>query len=540
MKAKQLLAILLTCAITAVMPACGSTGGTSPATSGQSSTEPSPGTQESFSGYPVKSDVTLTMWNPQVAALHSSYTSYTESPFHTGLEEKTGIKVDWQFPAVGTDRAQAFNLLLASDTLPDIIVYTLFANAQQYIDDGILRDLSEAMPLYSPNYWGILQSNERFDKSVKTDASQYWGYGSFRETPWAATYSGPVVRTDWLQEQNLEMPKTIGDWDTVLRTFKEAYGAQMAFATGRTNPGFASAFGAYTTFTVTNYVDDSGKVQYAMAQPEWRNYMEQLNSWYKDGLIDPDSVTLDDAGMRSKTLNNKCGVSITAISQLSNWIKDASSENTGAVWGGAPYVPQKEGEPLCTIQGEDTISVYAAAITTSCPEDKLELAMRWLDYGYTDEGFLYWNYGNEGESYTMTDGKPAYTDLLTKDPEGISLALSKYIGTGGTGLAVQAEGMVRQKNAPAAVEAVDTWTSQENELFLHMYPAGVSLTTEESSEVSALAASINTYASEMALKFFLGEEPLERFDAFVDTLNGMGLPRMLEIYQAAYDRFTAR
>ncbi|MEA4889541.1 MAG: hypothetical protein VB070_08790 [Clostridiaceae bacterium] len=550
MKRKKFLAVLLAAGMLLSLSACsGAPGslndtsaesGTGSAASTESSTGSAVSTENTFAGYPVDTDITLTMWNPQVASLHSSYTSYTESPFHTGLEEKTGIKVDWQFPVAGTDRTQAYNLMLASDTLPDIIVYTLFNDAQQYIDDGIIRDLTDVMPEYSPDYWKVLQNNERFDKSMKTDAGQYWGYGSFRESAWAATYCGPVVRQDWLDEQNLEMPKTISDWDNVIRTFNRAYEAKLAFAITRTNPGFASAFGAYTSFSAAKYVDDNGKVQYAIAQPEWKNYMTQLHSWYSDGMIDTDSVTLDDAGVRSKVLNNKVGVSITAISQLTNWVNDAKAENTGAEWVGAPYVPQTAGSPVNYIQGEDMVSVYAAAITTSCPDEKLETAMRWLNYGYNEEGFMYWNYGTEGKTYTMVNGVPTYTDLLTKDPEGINMALSKYVGTVGTGLAMQAENMVRQKNAPASVAAVDTWTGQKNELFDHMYPAGVSLTTGESTEVSSLAAAIDTYASEMALKFFTGEESLNNFDQFVETLKGMNLERMLEIYQAAYDRFTAR
>ena len=542
MKTKQILAAILAAMMaSAALSGCGDGGESSTASSGGSSAASTGSTAEaddSFTGYPIETDETITMWNPQVATLHSSYTSYTESPFHMGLEEKTGVKVDWQFPSAGTDATQAFNLMLAGDALPDIIVFTLYNDAQQYMDDGIIRDLSAEMPVYSPAYWEILQANEHFDLSAKTDAGQYWAYQSLRESPWGATYVGPVVRQDWLDEQGLSMPETIEDWDNVIRTFYEEYGAQFAFVSSRMNPGFASAFGAYTTFSPSMYVDDEGKVQYAMAQEEWKNYMAQLHEWYADGLIDTDSVTLDDSGLRSKVLNGKVGASCTAISQLTNWVFDAEKEGTGAEWGGAPYVPAEDGS-ICFVQAEDTVSPYAAAVTTACPDEKLPLVLRWLDYGYTDEGYLYWNYGVEGETYTVIDGVPTFTELLTDDPEGISMALQKYVGTTGTGLAVQAENMVRQKNVPASVEAVDLWV-EDNETSEHLYPTGVSLTTDESSELSAIENAINTYASEMALKFLTGEESLDNFDSFVETMNEMGLPRVLEIRQAAYDRFLAR
>lgn len=542
MKTKQILAAILAAMMaSAALSGCGDDGQSSAGESTAASSDGSSTAEvsDTFTGYPIETDQTLTVWSSNIGALNPSCTSYTDSPFHIGLEEKTGVKVDWQFPTAGTDFAQAFNLMLAGDTLPDIIAYTILNSGQQYIDDGVLRDLSGLMPEYSPAYWELLQSDSYYDKTVKTDSGQYFAYIGPRESAWGATYIGPVVRQDWLDEQGLSMPETIEDWDNMIRTFHEEYGAQFAFVISRMNPGFASAFGAFTTFNPISYVDDEGKLQYAMAQPEWRDYMAQLHEWYADGLIDPDSVTLDDSGLRSKVLNGKVGASCTAISQLSNWTFDAEQEGTGAQWVGTPYLPQTPGESICAIQMDDMASVHVGAITTSCPDEKLELAMRWLDYGYTDEGFLYWNYGNEGESYTMVDGVPTFTELLTEDPEGLNNVLSKYSGTTGVGFAVQADNMVRQKNAPVASEAVDLWI-QNTEAKDHLIPVGVSLTTDESSELSAIENAINTYASEMALKFLTGEESLDNFDSFVETLNEMGLPRVLEIRQAAYDRFLAR
>lgn len=54
--------------------------------------------------------------------------------------------------------------------------------------------------------------------------------------------------------------------------------------------------------------------------------------------------------------------------------------------------------------------------------------MKFLDYGYTDEGRIFFNFGIEGESYEMINGYPTYTEMITHDPNGLSMqaTLSHY------------------------------------------------------------------------------------------------------------------
>ena len=48
----------------------------------------------------------------------------------------------------------------------------------------------------------------------------------------------------------------------------------------------------------------------------------------------------------------------------------------------------------------------------------MKLCLQMLDYAYTQEGFLFWNYGVEGESWVMgDDGIPKFTDLVNNDQD---------------------------------------------------------------------------------------------------------------------------
>jgi putative aldouronate transport system substrate-binding protein len=192
--------------------------------------------------------------------------------------------------------------------------------------------------------------------------------------------------------------------------------------------------------------------------------------------------------------------------------------------------------------GGPGIGSVVSAITKSCPEEKLEIAMRVLDYAYTEEGNLYWNYGKEGVSWKKdANGKPAYTDLVTNDPNGLNNAISKYGGSTWSGSCIQATLLLSLKNSKTAVKANDTWFyPNEDVTSKWKFPSGVSLTAEESTTLNDLTNSVATYVSEMCAKFITGEESLNNFDKYIQQLDKMNLKKILETRQKAYDRYQAR
>ena len=68
----------------------------------------------------------------------------------------------------------------------------------------------------------------------------------------------------------------------------------------------------------------------------------------------------------------------------------------------------------------------------------------------------------------------------------------------------------------------------------------LTLTEAEQSAAISVLNDLNTYANEMTAKFIIGMESMENYDAFVNTFTTMGIDRVIESYQAAYDRYLAR
>ena len=61
--------------------------------------------------YPVDTDIELRIFSLNLKP-SSSYTDASQSPFHVGLSERTGIKVNWEYPAAGAENNSAYNLML--------------------------------------------------------------------------------------------------------------------------------------------------------------------------------------------------------------------------------------------------------------------------------------------------------------------------------------------------------------------------------------------------------------------------------------------
>ncbi|MBQ8952929.1 MAG: extracellular solute-binding protein [Clostridia bacterium] len=496
--------------------------------------------------YPIDTDKTITWYVQGSLSPHEKYSDWTESPFHTGMIEQTGVNIEWSFPTTGTDGGTFTNTLLADpSSLPNILGISRMSDASLFIEDEVIWDLTDYIQEYAPAYYAFLQTNPAYDKALKTDDGQYYAFGFFREDGgWNDSYRGPVIRTDWLEECGLEIPKTISEFENVIRVFNEKYGAQFSFAWSRFQQGsLEGAFGAYATSDATYYVKD-GKVGLGNAQPEWRDYVSWLNKLYEDGLFDQDNFSLDDTSIKAKVHDEKVGVSMTSMGQLNNWNKERVADGKEPVWIGIPYPTDEDGN-ISSIFGGSGIGSYTYMISKSTDEETMKLCLQVLDYAYTQEGFLYWNFGKQGVSWDYDEnGEPAFLPLVTDDQD--TDPMTKYNGATWGAACIQATKLLYLKNSQVAVEANDTWfySVPQSVSGGWQWPNGTTYTVEESDELSIINTSnVGTYASESFANFVTGVQDIDddaTWEAYLANYDSYKLPRILEIRQACYDRYLAR
>lgn len=547
---QKVLAALMAIVLMLTMVACGSQGAQTTIpnngdaeqeTTGADGTQPASDVETGELSYPLNTEDTLTIWCGSLySPIYNAYEDYTESPWHSGLAEMTGVEVKWQYPVAGADDEQAYNLLLTKEVLPDIISYPCNpAEGELLMEEGAIRDLTELLPKYAPDYWAYItaEGNEDLLRAVSTADGKVYIFGVFLEADYNRTAYGPIIRKDWLEECNLDIPVTIADWEEMLKIFRDKYGAKFCFPSSRFSAaGFASGFGAYSGTAARPYLEN-GEIKFSATQPEYKEFLGTMARWVKEGLMDVDSITMNDEGFRTKCINNDCGAGFTVMSNFTEVISDAKMEQNGAEWIPVPYPVVAEGQPANWIACNSLANGSGCVVTTSCSEEKLATALKWLNYPYTEEGNLYYNFGVENDTYVINEeGKPEFTDKILNDPDGVVAACCKYTGGGDMRcVGIQMTQFVYSKNNPVVAEGVWTWigdSTAKEALIPTVY-----MTPEDNIRYNDLYLGFATYTNEMSMRIISGDVSIDEFDSIVDRCYELGLQEALDIYNAAYDRY---
>jgi putative aldouronate transport system substrate-binding protein len=504
-----------------------------------------PNGSHTANGYPIQTDKTLSYWAELNGNAGSIKPSFQEVPFFQEWQRRTGVKLDFIQPPANQAR-EAINVLLASGELPDMLEYdwaSFPGGPEKAISDGYILRLNDAIDRYAPHLKKYLSEHPEIDKQIKTDAGSYYVFPFIQGDDLLRTYQGPIVRKDWLDELGLEVPVTIDDWYTVLKAFKEKKGieAPLTFL-GVPNPlfgiesgGFVGAYGIKKGFYL-----DQGDVKYGPLEAGYKTFLALFRKWYAEGLIDKNIATVDTKTLDSNMISGRSGASIwNAGAGIGTWQPVVQEKVPQAQFVPAPYPVLHKGEKPKFGQ-RSYLYMGSGGVAISSKSMNVEEAVRMLDFGYSPEGHLFFNFGIEGVSYDMVDGYPAYTDLIMRNPDKLapSQALAMYSRASYFGSFVQDTRYIEQYYLlKEQKDAVQIWSNTDADI--HMLPQ-IAKTEQESAELSAIMLDVTTLVDEMSLKIILGIEPVDSFDDYVAQIKALKIQRAIEIQKAALDRYNSR
>ena len=450
------------------------------------------------------------------------FEGFAEGPqdylMYTEAEERLNVSIDFTaIPIPGS--GEQFMLMIASGDYNDVILNfpgSYSGSLDDAIDQEIIIDLTDVLEAYAPDY-------------LATQAK---------------------AETRVLGSYTVDLPVTVDDYHDVLKAFKDEKGASSAYglaADGVTTPGdMQNAYGIIVPSTndANGFYQVDGTVHYGPVEDGFRDMLTTLNQWYNEGLIDSNFVSDTSSATSgevdaSRIASGAVGLWRGYATNLSNYEDNIGG---GAKVTGIPQMKKNAGDTLhFGLDTDGAAANMSVSVSTACED--VELVVRFFNYYFTEEGSLLANYGTEGFTFEYNEkGDPVYTEVITNNPDGMTMDVALALYTGGTtGGPYEID---NSKNYYSYTEqqmaAGNAWKEGSDGAYQLPTTYSALLNAEEKEELDGIYNDIVTTYYENVLQFIMGVRPLSEFDAFTDQLHTMGIDRCIEIVQGALDRYYAR
>lgn len=448
--------------------------------------------------------------------------------------EHTNVMLKYTLSENAGDMSQQLAVAVSSKDMADIIYQSSRRNFISYGNQGAFIPLNDLIEKYAPNIKKYLDENEDVKKYITASDGNIYYIPNILD---GKTSSGWFIRQDWLDKLGLKTPNTIDELHHVLTAFKnnDPNGNGKAdevplFGTGGqvrwTVNEFLGIFDAEMDFRYEN-----GKVTYGPTTENFKTAMKTLAAWYAEGLIDPEIFTRQNP--REYFLGNDLG------GCTHNWFGSTAGYNTMYEKSvpGINFIAMAPPAGYDGVRREKNVRSkslqegWAISATNEHPEETI----KYFDYWWTKEGRRMANFGVEGKTYTMVDGKPEYTDFVLKNEELVPVNAIRTTG------AQTNFGYWQDWNYEAGYinkTALDGMNMYIDGGYLPEETVMVTYTDDEEKKVTNLTAQITTCLEETVQKWILGNEDVEQgFDGFAENLKKLGLDECLQIEQAAYERY---
>lgn len=463
---------------------------------------------------------------------------FTSSAAYSAMEEATGVHLDWTLYSEATWNEQ-FNLLMASNDWPDLFdcgVTSRYATGVKgLLEDDVVVELSEYLPEFAPDYLRLVHENQGFAESIVQQDGEIVEFATAMSS---YQDKGMMIRQDWLDNLGLEAPATVEELTGVLKEFKSAYGLTMPLMVcSGLDTGLTYAYNIDSrgfSNSGMGWVVENGTVKCTYDTDGFRDYLELLSDYYTQGLFNDDFVNISYElnTVDSTYLSGACGVFFAGAAALAESQKQNASAPNFQL-SALPDIKVNADDPNSGVSEISYTGVNSIAISTQCSDP--EAAMMFCNYFYTEEGQRMANWGVEGETYTMVDGQPQYTDLVKNDSECFMYMLTQ------TRYALQWAPTIFDSNVSTASyddvqkAAMEMWT-EGREAYL-LVPKNATPTPEEQEVESQYGGDVATYLWENIFKIVTNQQALDSYDEVIETANSMGLTELTASKQSCYDRY---
>lgn len=415
-----------------------------------------------------------------------------------------------------------------------------------YALQGAFIPMNDLIDQNAPNIKKYLEENPEVRKAMTAPDGNIYMLNYVPDGEAGRAY---FIRTDWLEKLNLEMPKSFEELEQVLYAFRDQdpNGNGLKDEIPYFNDKFeemirlANLWGArvygYDSYKDRIVLGSDNQLYHAWTAPEFKEALIGLNQWYEDGIIDPEVFTrkANTARQTLWTKDNVGGMTHEWIASTTSYCHNEELLKAVPEFKIGAMLPVNKNGAGFEEHQRALVKPDGWAISSNCKNP--EAAIRFMDWFYSEEGRRAANFGIEGQTYTMQDGKPQFVDEVISQG-GVNLYLQTNYGAQlPIGYAQDFE-YERQWTSDEGVEAYELYTGAD--IYTEKYTPVLNLTAEETEIYDQYLTVLNEYQNERVNAFITGKEDIETgWDSYVEKCKELGSEEIVNIYQTAYERYQA-
>lgn len=478
------------------------------------------------------------------------------------FEENTGI--DLVFETVPSDaQEEKVNLAFASQDLPDLFLGFTLDDARYGVEEGQLMDLTELIDTKMPRLQEIFEEVPNMRGAItQTDGKIYQlpSYNDCYHCNFAVKLWGNTAHFD---EMGVEAPTTIDEFYNVCKQFKEANpnGVPVAGAASTTNGAWNSDPLMFIMNAFTYYPNNvyglrlkDGTVETAYSTDEYREALKFMSKLYNEGLLYEATYTTTSDQMKAILVEEGEPVLFFAEGASVNMIDSSSSTELYSHYYPIAPLEGPDGTRMATYIPSEAYGYFSVPVNCAYPE----AAVRFVDYLLTDEGGYNmgngpegqgWEYIDESDGWLGANGEPATVlsnHIYSQEPQ--NECWQDVTGYGSSAFRFSI-------NSYLAAEEPDLFEPTASEMLLYKatkeeyepyktdewsnVPSALNFLVEENTSVQTIKVELETYIEESKVQFITGVQDINddsAWQAYVDSLDSIGMSKLIEVYQTAYDR----
>lgn len=459
-------------------------------------------------------------------------------PVEKRAAELTGITLNGVASLATQKSADAFNLMIASGDIPDIVGGNRLKDGfNQYGQEGAFLPLNELIDEHAPNIKAFFEKRPDIKAAISAANGELYYIPYLPEGNFGRMY---FIRQDWLDILELDTPSTVDELYEVLTAFRNndpngnGKKDEVPFLSRDWQEivRLVILWDARTTGSDTfhDYYVKDGKITHGYTEEAYKTGISNLAKWYAEGLIDPEYNT---RGKRSREVlfgANQGGMTHDWYPSTTSFNVSLADKVPGFSLKAMPPPASPSGRRL---EEHRVIPVKPDGWAIGHENKHPVETIKYFDFWFTELGRRLSNFGVEGQHYDMVDGKAVYKPeiLEAADPVNAQMwAIGAQIPRGFH----QDFGYQVQWTNEMGLESIALYEKGDylTEQFL-----GVAMNEAEQKVYDKYQQNLRAYMLEMQQIWILGSEDVNAgWDAYQKQLTKLGYQKVIEAMQSAYDR----